>query len=153
MSLTLDFTQPALSVLLAVINYNNNTAVTPDQISVQQVAALPSTDSSGMNTIAFISSTPGATAFEGREGFKYDRTDISTVPGTRSTTFSVGSAIYLSDLLTQINAAWSLNLTVSDIEDGILPAIPDGTLSVSLMMKMTPGSLLWLNEVEISITP
>lgn len=152
MSLTLDYTQPAASVLLAFINYYNNTTITPDQISIQQVAAL-SGDASGMNTIAFISSTPGATAFEGREGFKYSRVDISTVPGTRTTSFSVGEAVYLSDLLPQINAAWALNLTAADIEDGILPGFPDGALSVSLMMTMAPGSLLWLNEVEISITP
>jgi hypothetical protein len=153
MALVLDFTQSALSVLLAAINYYNDTTITPDQISVQQVASLPDTDSSGMNTVAFISSTQGATVFEGREPFKYNRTDISTVPGSRTTTFAVGSAYYLSDLLPQINAAWSLNLTVEDIQDGILPGFPDGALSVSLMMEMAPGSLLWLNEVEISITP
>lgn len=152
MSLTLDFTQPAASVLLAWINYYNNTTITPDQISVQQVAALID-DASGMNAIAFISSAPGASAFEGREGFKYSRIDISTVPGTRSTMFSVGEALYLSDLLPKINAAWSLNLTAVDIEDGILPGFPDGALSVSLMLTMAPGSLLWLNEVEISIAP
>jgi hypothetical protein len=153
MALTLDFTQPALSVLLAQINYNNNTTITPDQISVQQVAALPSTDSSGMNTIAFISSTQGAVAFEGREPFRYNRIDISTVPGARSTTFDVGAAIYLSDLLPQINSAWSLNLTAADIQDGILPGFPTGATSVSLMMEMASGSLLWINEAEISITP
>jgi hypothetical protein len=152
MSLTLDFTQPAASVLLAFINYYNNTTITPDQIVVQQVAALTD-DPSGLNTIAFISSTPGATAFEGREGFKYSRVDISSVPGTRTTTFNVGSAVYLSDLLPQINAAWALNLTSMDIEDGILPGFPNGASSVSLMLAMAPGSLLWLNEVEISITP
>ncbi len=153
MAATLDFTQPALSVLLAQINYNNNTTITPDQISVQQVAALPSTDSSGMNAIAFISSTQGAVAFEGREPFRYNRIDISTVPGARSTTFDVGTAIYLSDLLPQINSAWSLNLTAADIQDGILPGFPTGATSVSLMMEMASGSLLWINEVEISITP
>jgi hypothetical protein len=151
MALTLDFTQDALSVLLAAINYTNGTTITPDQISVQQVAALPSTDISGMNTIAFISSTPDATVFEGREGFKYNRTDISTVPGSRTTAFNLGSAIYLSDLLPQINSAWSLNLTAADIQDGILPGIPSGAQSVSLMMEMASGSLLWINEVEISI--
>lgn len=153
MPATLDFTQPALSVLLAQINYDNNTTITPDQISVQQVAALPDTDPSGMNTVAFISSTQGATAFEGREPFRYNRTDISTVPGARTTTFAVGSAYYLSDLLPQINSAWALNLTAADIQDGILPGFPEGALSVSLMMEMASGSLLWLNTVEISITP
>jgi len=153
MAVTLDFTQPAASVLLAWINYKNNTTITPDQISVQQVAALSSTDSSGMNAVAYISSTQGAVAFEGREPFKYNRIDISTVPGSRSTSFAVGNAIYLSDLLPQINAAWSLNLTEADIQDGILPGFPQGATSVSLMMEMASGSLLWINEVEISITP
>jgi hypothetical protein len=153
MGATLDFTQPALDVLLAQINYDNNTTITPDQVSDQQVASLPSSDSSGMNTITFISSTPGATAFQGREPFKYNRIDISTVPGDRTTSFSVGDAYYLSDLLPQINAAWSLNLTVEDIQDGILPGFPTNAVSVSLMMEMAPGSLLWINEVEISITP
>lgn len=153
MAAVLDFTQPALSVLLAQINYDNNTTITPDQISVQQVAALPSDDPSGMNSVAFISSTQGATVFEGREPFRYNRTDISTVPGTRTTSFAVGNAVYLSDLLPQINAAWKLNLTAADIQDGILPGFPQGALSVSLMMEIAAGSLLWLNEVEISITP
>lgn len=151
MAATLDFSQDALSVLLAQINYDNNTTITPDQIQSQQVASLPDTDASGMNTIAFISSTPGATAFEGRLGFKYNRIDISTVPGVRATSFSLGSAMYLSDLLPQINSAWQLKITAKDIQDGLLPGIPDGALGVSLMMEMASGSLLWINEVEISI--
>ncbi len=152
MSATLDFTQPAASVLLALINYYNNTTITPDQISVQQVASLPVTDTSGMNTVAFISSTPGATSFEGREPFKYNRIDISTVPGSRTTSFSASGVLYLSALLPQINNAWSLNLTAADINDGVLPSIPEGATSVSLIMEIAPGSLLWTNQVTITLT-
>jgi hypothetical protein len=150
MAAQLDFTQPALSVLLAQINYDQGTTITPDQVRVEQVASLPSTDTSGLNSIVFLAATQNATAFEGQDWFKYNRIDISTVPGTRSTLFTITDQVYLSDLLPLINSAWSLNLTAADIQDGVLPAIV-GATSVSFMLTMASGALLWLNEVEISI--
>jgi hypothetical protein len=149
MSAVLDFTQPALSVLLAQINYDNNTTYTPDQIRVEQVASLPAGNQYGLNSIVFIAATQGA-QLEGQDFFRYNRIDISTVPGERTTQFTLGSALYLSDLLSQINTIWSLNLTAADIVDGLLPASIDGN-PVSLIMQITAGSLLWLNQVEISV--
>lgn len=150
MALVLDYTQPAASVLLAQINYDNNTQITPGQALFEQVAALPSNDPSGLNSIVFVAAAQNA-QFEGQDFFRYNRNDISTVPGTRSTQFTLGSAVFLSDLLSQINTAWSLNLTPADIIDGVIPALIDGT-PVSFMMQMASGSLLWFNEVEISVS-
>lgn len=148
MSLALDFTQPAASVLLAQINYDNHTTITPDQFRVDEVAAL-NNDTTGLNTIVFVSGTQGA-QFEGQDYFKYNRIDISTVPGSRTKVFNRGNAMKLSDLLPQINAAWSLNLTPADILDGLLPASTDGS-GVAFYMEMDPGALLWNNQVEIGI--
>lgn len=148
MSLALDFTQPAASVLLAQINHDNGTSITPDQVRFEEVAALVG-DSTGLNSIIYVAATQGA-QFEGMDYFKYNRIDISTVPGARSVVFTRGSAVLLSDLLTQINAAWSLNLTKNDIEDGVLPASLSGS-PVAFYMEMAPGSMLWLNQVEIAV--
>jgi hypothetical protein len=147
MSLALDFTQPAASVLLAQINYDNATQITPDQYRIDEVAAL--SDGSGYNTIVFVSGTQGA-QFEGQEYFKYNRIDIATVPGARTKVFNRGAAVLLSDLLPQINAAWSLNLTKADIVNGVLPASLDGN-PVAFYMQMAPGAVLWNNQVEIGI--
>lgn len=148
MSLALDFTQPAASVLLAQINYDNDSQITPDQVRFEEVAGL-SGDASGLNTIVYVAATQGA-QFEGMDYFKYNRIDISTVPGARALVFTRGSAVLLSDLLPQINAAWSLNLTKADIQDGILPASLNSA-PVAFYMEMAPGSLLWINQVEIGV--
>jgi hypothetical protein len=149
MALVLDFTQPAASVLLAQINHDNGTITTVDQVHFEQVASLPNTDLSGLNSIVFVAAAQGA-QFEGQDFFRYNRIDISTVPGARTTAFARSTAVYLSDILGQINSAWSLNLTPADIEDGILPASLNSN-PVTFMLQIAPSSLLWLNEIEISV--
>jgi hypothetical protein len=149
MSLVLDFTQPAASVLLAQINHDNGTTVTPDQFRVEEVASLVG-DSTGLNTIVYVAATQGA-QFEGMDYFKYNRIDIATIPNGRQLTFTRNSALYLSDLLPQINEAWDLHLSAADINDGLLPPSPN-TTPVSFMLEITLGSLLWFNEVQIAVT-
>jgi hypothetical protein len=149
-SLVLDFTQPAASVMLAQINFDNGTAITGDQIRFGQVAELPADDPSGKNTLVFVAALQGA-SFEGQEYFRYDRVDISTVPGTRSTAFSRSQALTVSDIIGMINSRFSLNLTQADIVDGDLP-IPATDQTVTFTLQMAPNSLLWRGSVTLSLS-
>ncbi|MGF6603681.1 hypothetical protein P3T23_008435 [Paraburkholderia sp. GAS448] len=148
--LVLDFTQPARDVLLAQINHDNATMITPDQIRVGYVGALGPTDPSGRNTTAHVTAAQGAN-LEGAGYFNYDRIDIGTVPGARSTLFTVVARRKLSDLLPEINARFSLNLTRADIIDARLPAVASGqTRNVSLLMSAR--ALLWTGSLVLTLT-
>ncbi|MBB5409413.1 hypothetical protein HDG34_003354 [Paraburkholderia sp. HC6.4b] len=148
--LVLDFTQPARDVLLAQINHDNATAITPDQIRMGYVGALGLTDPSGKNTTVHVAAAQGAN-FEGTGYFNYDRIDIGTVPGARSTLFTVVAQQKRSDLLPDINARFSLNLTRPDIVDAPLPAVAPGeTLDVSLVMSAR--ALLWTGSLVLVMT-
>jgi hypothetical protein len=149
-SLVLDFTQPAASVMLAQINFDNGTTVTGDQIRFGQVAELPADDPSGKNTLVFVAALQGA-SFEGQEYFRYDRIDISTVPGARSSVFSRSQALTLADIIGMINQRFSLNLTQADIVDGDLP-IPAADQTVTFTLQMAPDSLLWRGSVTLSLS-
>jgi hypothetical protein len=148
-TLVLDFTQPAASVLLAQINHDNSKTVTPDQIRFGQVAALPLDDPSGLNSMVYVAALQGA-SFEGQEFIRYNRIDISTVPGGRSTQFILGGAIYVSDLLSQINEALSLNLQMVDIVDTALPVPPAGE-SAGFTLQIAADALLWHGSVLMSV--
>jgi hypothetical protein len=149
-TLALDFTQPAASVLLAQINHDNNTSVTSDQIRFGQLAALPADDASGLNAMVYVASLQGA-SFEGQEFIRYNRIDISTVPGQRSTQFTLGSALKVSQLLPQINAALALNLTVADIVDAALPFV-EGGAAAAFSLEIAASALLWCGSVAMSVT-
>jgi hypothetical protein len=149
-SLVLDFTQPAASVMLAQINFDNGTQVTGDQIRFGQVAELPADDPSGMNTLVFVAALQGA-SFEGQEYFRYNRIDISTVPGTRSPLFSRSQALTVADIIGMINQRFSLNLSQDDIVDEDLP-IPGAGQTVPFTLIMSANSLLWRGSVVLSLS-
>ncbi|WP_233875218.1 DUF7941 domain-family protein [Paraburkholderia adhaesiva] len=148
--LVLDFSQPAEEVLLAQINHDNATLITPDQVRMGYVGALPQIDSDGRNTTVYVSAAQGAN-LEGAGYFNYHRIDISTVPGTRSTLFTLVAQKKLSDLLPDINARFSLNLTRADIVDARLPSVAAGqTLNASL--TMSARALLWTGTLALTLT-
>ncbi|WP_233874791.1 DUF7941 domain-family protein [Paraburkholderia adhaesiva] len=148
--LVLDFTRPAKEVLLAQINHDNATAITPDQIRLGYVGALPATDASGCNTTVYVSAAQGAD-FEGAGYFNYDRIDIGTVPGARATLFQLGSERKLSGLLPAINARFSLNLTCTDIIDVTLPVFAAGGTR-GIMLAIAPRAVLWYGSVALTVT-
>ncbi|WP_144106594.1 hypothetical protein [Paraburkholderia sp. BCC1886] len=148
---TLDYTQPPASVLLAQCNFDNGQGVTPDQVAFTQPATLPDTDASGMNTICLASARPGATACSGSMYLRYNRNPISSVPGSRQTSFAKGAATKLSGLLAQINEAWGQCLSRHDIENVTLPAIAAGG-SATVTLQMAGRALLWTGSVDITVT-
>ena len=148
-ALVVDFTQPARDVLLAQINHDNATTITPDQIRMGSVGALPSTDPSGRNTTVYVTAAQGA-SLEGAGWFNYDRIDIGTVPGTRSTLFPIVARRKLVDLLPDINARFSLNLTRHDIVDAPLPSLAAGQTG-NVRLAISARALLWTGSLVLSV--
>jgi hypothetical protein len=148
--LVLDFTLPAKEILLSQINHDNGTAITPEQIRFGHLGALPATDPSGHNTTVYVITAQGA-QFEGSGYFNYDRIDISAVPGERSTLFALTGHARFSDLLPDINARLSLNLTRADIVDARLPPGVAGQ-DCPANLVMAANALLWTGSLALTFS-
>jgi hypothetical protein len=119
MAFQLDFTKAPEQILLDQINNDNTSALTLAQVSF----GLPTTTTGGSparDTQVTVSSITGE-GYSGSVVVEYNRVNISTVPGVRSTIFPKGSAVNISDLIPQINAAYQINLTTADYTDAPLP--------------------------------
>lgn len=119
MAFQLDFTKNPNQILLDQINNDNTSALTLAQISYGLPTAATGPTPPADTTITVISAD--GSGFTGSVNINYNRVDLSTIPGTRSTTFTLGDAVNVSDLIPEINTAYQINLTASDYEDAVLP--------------------------------
>jgi hypothetical protein len=149
MAIALDFNQPAVQILLDQINYDNNSAITSEFVSF----GTPSPNASGAarNTSLTITSVPNS-GFTGSVDWQYNRVDISVVPGIRSILIVVpNGATLISQLLSNINLAYGIQLQASDIIDGPLPAfagLPNEKHAFTLQISAT--SLVYFNSVTLT---
>jgi hypothetical protein len=150
MAFVLDFTKAPEQILLDQINNDNSSALTLTQVSF----GLPTTVG-GASPARDTQVTVSAVAGEGYSGsvvVEYNRVNISTVPGARSTIFPKGSAVNISDLIPQINAAYQINLTTADYTDGPLPTFT-GTPNEehTFQLVMNSDSLPFENSVTLTV--
>lgn len=150
MAFVLDFTKAPAQIVLDQINNDNASALTLQQVSF----GLP-TATTGTSPARDTQVTVSAVAGEGYSGsvvVEYNRVNISTVPGVRSTVFPKGSAVNISDLIPQINAAYQINLTSADYTDGPLPTF-SGTPNEEhdFQVVITSDSLPFENSVTLTV--
>ena len=144
-----DFTQLPPQILIQLINFDNGTSLTPDAVTF----GLPAVSGGVRNTKLTVTAAPGS-FYTGSVDILYNRVDLATVPGVRSTVFTVATATKISDLIPQINAAYQLNLQPEDFIDGPLPAftnnIPNEQKSFDLIAG--PNSLIYVGRATLSIS-
>lgn len=149
MAIALDYNQPAASILLDQINYDNNASASTDDVTF----GVPSANASGAarNTTLTISSVVGS-GFTGSVDWQYNRVDISVVPGIRSKLITVpAGAVNISDLIPNINLAYGIQLLTTDIVDGVLPTfsgVPNEKHDFVLTMSAT--CLVYYNFVTLT---
>lgn len=144
-----DFTKSANEILIDLINTTNSTALVPASVTFGPVAP---TVSGNKNTGVKITAVNGS-GYKGERDLTYDRVDIATVPGSRSTTFQKGDALKISDLIPEINTAYGLNLTADDYVDADLPVFagtdPAEVHTVNLVAKA--GSYIFTGTLELTV--
>ena len=144
-----DFTKADVQILLDQINEDNVSSLTPALVSFGAVAI----DGGGVRNTNITATAEVGSGYTGNVQFKYDRVDLATIPGARSTTFQQGNAVNIADLIDEINTAYQLNLTSADFTDAAIPAFPgvepNETQEVDVVAKAT--SKIFLGTLTLTI--
>jgi Zn-dependent alcohol dehydrogenase len=144
-----DFTKSDVQILLDQINEDNTSALTIALVSFGAVA----TDNGGVRNSKISATALAGSGYSGSVDFLYNRVDLATIPGARSTVFQAGDATNLSDLIDEINVAYQLNLTAADFVDAPIPAFPGAepheTQTIDLVAKA--GSLIFVGTLTLTI--
>lgn len=144
-----DFTKSAVQILIDQINEDNTSALTPALVTFGAVAV----DGGGVRNSNISATAVGGSGYTGSVEFKYNRVDLASIPGSRSTEFQVGDATNLSDLIDEINVAYQLALTADDFVDAAIPAFPGEepheTQTINLVAKAT--SLIFRGQLTLTI--
>lgn len=141
-----DFTKAPLEILVDLINYTNGCALTTADISFSACSAL---SAGSRNTGVTITARPNS-VYSGTRDLSYNRVDMATIPGLRSTEFEIGTAVSMKDLIPQINTAYRLNMQPEDYYDDLLPGLDDGG-SRKFTLRARPGSYIYRNTLELTI--
>lgn len=143
-----DFTKLPKQIVVDLINYDNDTLLSPDLITF----GTPNVISGVYNTSLLVTAVPDS-HYEGSVTIQYNRIDIGTVPGVRSTSFPIGTATKISDLIPAINAAYQINLTADDYIDEVLPQFTtnDPNEVQTFELYTNPNSLVFIRDVTFNL--
>ncbi len=142
-----DFTKLPLDILVDLINFTDGCALSSSDITFSPPTALVS---GNRNTGVTVTATPSS-PYSGSRDLTYNRVDLASVPGERSTTFSFNGAVTMSDLIPQINAAYLINLQPEDYYNDLLPNLSDPSLSsFNFALRAKPGSYIWRNQLILT---
>lgn len=144
-----DFTKGDTQIIVDLINERNpGLALTPALVTFG-LPTLNATDA--RNTKVTVTAVPGS----GYKNFKdllYNRVDLSVIPGARSIEFPKGDAVKISDLISEINAAYGINLSSNDYVDADLPNFT-GAPNEKLDFQLAAGadSLVYHGSVTLKV--
>jgi len=131
-------------MLLEVINRENNTALTWDQIA----AGYPETINTPLavrDTRVLIYGLNGK-GYNGNVTIEYNRIDTAVLFRNIVPFISTNPVKMLSDLLPFLNKKYGLSLTKDDIEDQSVAELGDAFL---LTVKVKPGCLAWQTDFAL----
>lgn len=118
-SFQLDFTKAPDQVLLDQINHDNTSTLTLAQITYGIPTAMTGTNPNPDTQITLTAAS--GSGYSGSVTVSYNRVQLNSIPGARTTIFPIGSASKISDLVPAVNTAYQINLTSADYTDGVLP--------------------------------
>lgn len=151
MAFVSDFTKDPEQIVLDLINNDNTTTITEAQVTFGLPSAAPG-ETPPLDTQLTLTAV-ALSGYTGSQTVTYNRVPFSTVPGSRSTTFALGAAVNISDLVTAINAAYQLNLQPADFVDGALPTFTDEEPGETLPFDLVAGedSLVFSGTVSLLV--
>jgi len=146
-----DFTKMPLDIVTDLINLTNDIGlVEPGDIIFGPVSELLN---ASRNTSVTIYAAPGS-RYTGLRDLTYNRVDMSDIPRGRSTEFDNKEAQYISQLIPDINTAYSINLQPEDYINEPLPSVPVDTQYYSgrlFTLKAAPDSYVWRGKLNLSL--
>ena len=114
-----DFTKDPKQIVLDLINNDNTSSLTLDLLDFGLPTVTTGASPARDTTLTLTAKT--GSGYTGSQTVLYNRVDLATIPGARSTVFQKGDATQISQLIPEINTAYSINLTAADYVDGALP--------------------------------
>lgn len=152
-----DFTKSAQQIIIDLVNNDNSLSLTPALVTFGAPTHATVGGSITRDTDLTLTAVAGS-GYSGSATIHYNRVDLSTVPGSRSTVFPKGDAVNISDLLPEINAAYGINMSNTadpqhpDFVDGPLPTFT-GTPNEQHDFQFTAdaNSLVWENSVTLTV--
>ena len=151
-----DFTKAAAQIIIDLVNNDNTLALVVASVTMGAPTAAVLGGSITRDTDLTLTAVEGS-GYTGSATIHYNRVDLSTVPGSRSTVFPKGDAVNISDLLAEINAAYGINMSNTDalhhdFVDGALPTFT-GTPNEQHTFQFTAdaNSLVWENSVTLTV--
>jgi hypothetical protein len=143
----LDFTKAPEQLVIDMINNDNGTTLTTDQLTF----GIPELSNGKHNSTVLVKAIENS-KLKGSALIHYNRVDIGEIPNGRSTTFPVTTEVNLSDLVPAIDTAYNLRLTPADYINTALPSfsnIPNEELTVDLVAANT--SLIFINKLTLTV--
>lgn len=140
--MSIDLTQPPAQILVNLINTLNAATLPAPLTTSNAVFGDPQPyGGDGANSVIPFGTTDPATYGAGTVNITYNRIDVSKVVLTQSAPLTVGSATKVSDVLSQINDAFNLNLQASDIIDG--PIHPNDYSHPTATLNITAANMIY----------
>lgn len=152
-----DFTKSAQQIIIDLVNNDNSLALTTAKVTFGAPTAATVGGSVTRDTDLTLTAVAGS-GYSGAATIHYNRVDLASVPGARSTVFPIGTAVNISDLIAEINAAYGINLSNTadtahkDYVDGPLPTFT-GTANEQHQFQLAADadSLVWENSVQLTV--
>lgn len=164
--MSLDFTQSPQAILVQQLNHDNpGKNLTVNQVVFGPVMANSDPDSNLYDSVIEVSAVQGPT-FEGSFFYKYNRLDLANIFTSGISTYAVGTAVELADLLAAINTAAKLNLGITTlpnndtnqlyVQGDVMPMkLPQPTAakpSVNFLLSADANSLLFKGAALLTLT-
>lgn len=151
MAFQLDFTKDPDQVLLDQINHDNASSLTLALISFGLPTAATGSNPNPDTNIT-VSSQAGS-GYSGDVTVGYNRVDLSTIPGSRNTIYSIGNAANVSDMIPEVNTAYQINLTSADYTDAPLPTFTGGIPNEShpFQIAATADSVVYEGVMTLTV--
>lgn len=146
--MAIDLMKKPLEILVDLINLTDGCAFTTSDISFGPVSTILN---STRNSAVTITATPEG-PYTGSRNLTYNRIDLGSIPGVRSTVFDLTSAFTTSDLIAKINAMYRVNLQPEDYYNDALPDINDPNLAVPLVftLRAKPASYIFIGSLQLT---
>lgn len=144
-----DLTKPAEELVVALINNDNGTSLTPGAFTFGQPAELTTP---GHNSNVLLTAAVGG-RYSGSKLLTYNRINLADVPDGESTDFDLPTAMRVADVVPAVNLRYGINLRSGDFVDAPLPvstdAVPNEELGFDLVADVR--SLIYYNKMSLRV--
>lgn len=143
-----DFTKSPSEIIIQLINFDNGTTLTPTDLVFGNPKPVV-----GLRNTEVLATATQVSKYSGSVTLTYNRIDLATVPGVRSTNFEFASTVTIEALIALINSTYSINLTVDDYFPpalgGFVTTPPGESLPIEIIAK--PNSLIFINKLSLTV--